>query len=156
MKQIVSLFIFLFFIFNAFAQDCYKMATYEFYTQSDVDNFPSGVTHITGNVYLHKSLVQNLNGLNAVTTIDGFLYFYFNDLLSDLTGLSSLTSIGGYLYIDGNRSLTSLAGLGNLSSVGCYLYINRNSSLTSTSGLNPNMIVGGYTYLDFSSALPIN
>ena len=94
MKRFLPFFffgLFLFFIFDAKAQDCYKMETIEFNPQSDIDNFPHSITHITGNVYFHHSSVQNLDGLKAVTAIDGFLYFYFNDLLTDLSGLNSLT-----------------------------------------------------------------
>jgi len=81
-----------------------------FSTQAQIDNFQTnypGCTEIEGNVTIHGNDITNLNGLNV------------------------LTSIGGYLDISGNGALTSLSGLDNIEAASITnLTITNNSSLS--------------------------
>jgi len=108
-------------------------------TQAEIDNFcintypgctalPAGVNLViddtgTGNI-------TNLDGLNCLTGIGGFLGIYSNAMLTDINGLANVTSIGGFLEIFDNNSLQTLAGLANVTNVGGYLSVDENNQLT--------------------------
>jgi hypothetical protein len=86
----------------------------------------------------------NLNGLINLEAIEGSLIIMNNAGLVSLSGLESQNNIGGSLIIQGNNSLLNLNGLDNLSSVGGGVSIHSNNSLVSLSGLDSlSSVTGG-------------
>ena len=88
-----------------------------FTTQAEIDNFQTNhpnCTEIEGVVTISGIDITNLNGLNVLTSIGGYLSIWNNAALTSLTGLDNLTSVGGNLYIEDNDALTSLTGLDNI------------------------------------------
>jgi hypothetical protein len=141
-----------------FSQGCLPEGI-TFNYQWQIDNFQTnypGCTEIEGNVTIfdnYSGNINNLNGLNALTSIGGQLVIYDNSALNSLTGLDNLTSIGGSLAVNGNNLLTSLTGLENVTSVGGGLTIGGGNSLTSLAGLNNLSFVGGTLRIIGTNAL---
>lgn len=90
-----------------------------------------------------NSSLNDLGGLQHVTSIGGYLSVWGNQALTDLHGLESLTSVGGYLSVWENITLGSLGGLENLTSVEGYLSIYDNDALNSLTGLQGLTTIGG-------------
>ncbi len=105
-------------------------------------------------------LLQNVNGLSSLESVENELNIVANGSLTDLNGLNNLTQVGslGIGFDEGicgddtctsgpldNPLLTSLSGLNNLETVENNLWINANSGLTDL-GLTSLTTVGG----DFS------
>ena len=101
------------------------------------------------------TLLEDLSGLDNLTTIGGDFHLGGNYSLTKLTGLENLNFIGGNIYIGffkqsftwnyfhGNPFLTSLTGLDNLSYIGGDFYIMLNDSLTELMTLsNLNSLEG--------------
>ncbi|MCK9423664.1 MAG: T9SS type A sorting domain-containing protein [Bacteroidales bacterium] len=128
-----------------------------FTTQNQIDSFQvnyPGCYEIEGNVIIGNGLVgsniNNLNGLNVLTSIGGTLSIFYNLSLTSLNGLEALTSIGGGLNISDNDSLINLVGLNSLSFIGGNLTISTFSfsgncrvTLTSLTGLESLSFIGG-------------
>lgn len=126
-----------------------------FYTQSEIDNFQTdfpNCTDITGDVEIRGADITNLNGLNVIATIGGYLKIHDNFSLTTLKGLDSLTSVGGYLWIADHPSLTSLEGLENLNTVLAFVYVGNNTVLTDLEGLN-NLTYAGVLDISFNPVL---
>jgi len=108
--------------------------TLEFYHNDNLINL-SGIENITqtGNLSLiHNHILENIDALNNLISIDGTLYISYNYGLIDLRGLENTISIDGALYVRFNNGLTSLEGIDNIvsSTIGP-LYINNNPLLTT-------------------------
>ena len=121
-----------------------------FSMQTQIDNFQAnypGCTRISGDVTIKEgswSNIQNLDGLNVLTSIGGNLEISGNVALQSLTGLDNLVSIGGGLKLDQNLFLNTLQALENLESLGDYLIIADNTYLTSLEPLhNLDSVKGG-------------
>ena len=74
------------------AQSCLPEGL-EIYSQEEIDNFQTnypGCTEIEGDVLIVGNNITNLNGLNVLTTIDGYLIYNDLDALTSLTGLGKL------------------------------------------------------------------
>ena len=150
MKNLAFTILILFLVYGtASSQSCLPEGI-TFSTQEQIDNFQinhPGCTEIEGNVKIHGNDITNLNGLNVLTTIGGFLRIWGNASLVSLTGLENLTSIKGHLIIgdfqEENLSLSSLTGLDNVTSIGGHLSINNNDALTSLTGLDNVTSIGG-------------
>ena len=82
---------------------------------------------------IYGQSIENLNGLSKIQVIEGDLiignFGSHNPLLNDLSGLDSLTTIGGSLWIGHNYGLTNIASLCNLISVGDNIWIEYNSTI---------------------------
>lgn len=77
-------------------------------------------------------LLNDLEGLDNLTTIGGSLSIWDNDGLTTLMGLSRLTYVGAGVSISKNDSLTSLSGIDNINMTSANsLYIKNNLSLSS-------------------------
>lgn len=117
----------------------------------------SQITQINGNVRLEltspNATINDLKGLDNLTTIGGSLTIINSGNLGSLNGLQNLTSIGGDLTIVGNNSLQSLNGLENLKTVGGEISINSNQNVRNLIGLSRLESVGGYLNLDVSESL---
>jgi len=121
---------------------CPTVDTLHFLSQTAVDDFLidyPDCTAYSGDILIEDgsitSSIVNLNGLQHLNTIDGFLNIYYCDSLISLNGLENLISIGGYLEIRHNHILESLNELENLTSIGGRLDIAYNDSLLNLSGL---------------------
>jgi hypothetical protein len=134
---------------------CLPYGNYYFYSQNDIDvfssNFP-GCVDLHGEVFISGNDITNLNGLNAVNSIEGGLDFTYNPSLTNLKGLERLTSIGGYLLLYHNDALGELTGLENLNYIGGDFLIGEgwdygNPSLTNLTGLNKLSTIGGFLYI---------
>jgi hypothetical protein len=117
-----------------YTMPCLPYGNYYLLTQSDVDNFQAdypGCTSLNGTVYISGSLISDLTGLSAITSIEGDLVITENTILANLSGLEGLTSLTGDLQISNNVSLSSLSGLDNLTEGSVEnLFIYDNQSLT--------------------------
>lgn len=128
-----------------------------FFTQAQVDAFSAnypGCTQIMGSVSIDNGgagIISNLNGLAQITSVAGD-FFINNSALTDLSGLEALTSVGGYLEIGNNNALMSLDGLNMLTSVG-HLWIYFNDALTSLDGLNVLSSIEGNLIISSNSTL---
>lgn len=152
---------------SAQAQSCLPNGI-EFSTQAQINNFPTnypGCTSIGGDVRISGN-ITNLNGLAAITTIEGSLTLYncplltnvnglgnlrtaksiniFSlDALANLSGLGLLTEVKSWMGIYNLKGLVSLEGLGNLVSVGDVFMVSLNPALESLNGLDKLTSVGG-------------
>jgi len=119
---------------------------YTFTTQAQIDSFPILNPYCegtAGSVMIMGADINNLNGLNGLTSFGGDLTILNNDNLTNLSGLENITSIGGQLIVQGNEILSSLTGLENAILINGDLYIGGglnasygNPSLSNLSGLN--------------------
>lgn len=124
--------------------DCLPYGNYYIKSQYDADHFNidyPGCSQLNGRLWIEGDDITNLSGLINITSIEGSLTLYSNDLLQDFTGLDSLHTIGhrfevGWWEGEGNPSLRNFHGLENLTSVGEIVNILFNSSLQSMQGLN--------------------
>ena len=130
---------------SALSQSCLPEGI-TFSTQSQIDSFQiyyPGCIEIEGDVRIKGDDIQNLIGLNALTSIGGGLDFFICSSLINLYGLENLTSIGSYLGFYLNDELLSLDGLDNLNTIGERLSITWNNSLSGLTALNNLNSVGG-------------
>ncbi|MCK4677214.1 MAG: T9SS type A sorting domain-containing protein [Bacteroidales bacterium] len=124
MKKLSLITVILIFSFvSASSQSCLPEGI-TFTTQAQIDSFQTNYpncSEIEGDVEIDGDDITNLNGLNVLTSIGGYLsigdMYEGNPSLTDLTGLDSLTTVCGPLNIKNNDSLVSLTGLENLTSV---------------------------------------
>jgi len=164
---------------TTFSQSCLPDGI-TFTTQAEIDNFQTNhpnCTEIEGNVMIDGPSITNLNGLNVLTSIGGYLAIWSTNAMTSLAGLDNLTSIAGGLdieenaalislesldnltSIDGllgiayNNSLTSLTGLENVTSIGGDLHIEENPKLTNLTGLDNVTTIGGYLWIKYNNAL---
>ena len=138
-----------------------------FVNQSQIDAFLidyPNCTEIIERVRIQGSSINNLHGLQNVTSIDNdleitgcplllnlegldnltyvkYLFIFFNYGLTNLTGLSSLNSVRN-LKIDGVFNLVNFEGLESLTSVIQDFTIQNLDSLTNLDGLNNLNTVG--------------
>jgi hypothetical protein len=117
--------------------------------QEQIDNFQAnypGCTEIEGNLEIgeigNPTDIADLQGLNVITSILGYLKIVSNPNLTSLNGLNNLITIGGYLQISGNYNLMSVTGIENLTTVGEHILINANYDLTNLSGLENLAFIG--------------
>ena len=95
----------------------------------------SSLTSVDGVVAIYyNDVLDNLDGFENLSSVTGLLNLTSNGLTS-ISGLSSLTSIGGELVISLNTQLLSLTGLESLTSIAGVLKIGANHSLTSLDGI---------------------
>lgn len=143
---------------NAISQQCLPNGIV-FNTQSEIDNFQANYpncTEILGDVEINDNLtgnIMNLNGLNVLTSIGGYLEIKFTGALLNLSGFDNLTRIGGDFLAGTNTSLTSLSGLDNLSYVGGSFDVGLNPMLSGLNGLNNLDSVGDYMVFGSNNSL---
>lgn len=133
----------------------------EFETQASIDDFQTnypGCTEIEGNVtigkYMNSSNITNVDGLNVLTDIGGYLDIRLNNDLTSLSGFSNLNSVGDLLSVFNNDALTDLSGLDQVSNVGEKLYITYNDALIDLTGLSSLTFVGGDVVIAENTLLP--
>ncbi len=153
-----------------FTLQCLPFGNYYFFSQDEIDNFPSdysGCTHLEGDVEISGSDITNLFGLNAINTIGGDLRIYDNDSLTSLAGLDSLTFIGSILEIGhiiswwnppfwiGNPVLTDITGIENIDTnliIGIYIVGNDSLSNCSVQSICDYLVSSnGYVFISSNS-----
>jgi hypothetical protein len=119
------------------AQDCVPIDI-TLNNQGEVDSFQAnhGPCDRLQNLHIQGPDITNLNGLSALTTVDGKLGIQDNITLTSLSGLSALTSIVGDALIQNNAVLSNVNGLSALKSVGAELTISNNAVLSNLDGLS--------------------
>jgi len=124
--------------------------------QADIDNFSTNhpnCTEIGGDLIIEGTSINNLNGLSAITLIDGTLEVMSCDILSSLTGLNNVTYIDEDLNIVGNEALFSLLGLEGLTEIGGDFNVRANQFMVNFSGLNNLTTISGAVWIYFNSNL---
>ena len=125
-----------------------------FSTQSQIDSFQinyPGCTEIEGSVTIWGYSIQNLQGLNVITSIGGTLHIYGCHELESLTGFDNLSSVGKLEILFNN--LKSLDGIENLVTIESNLFINGNNSLNNIGGLENIDSIGGYLQISNNTSL---
>lgn len=130
-----------------------------FTTQSQIDSFQinyPGCTEIEGTVIFESYEIDNLNGLNVVSSILGKLYIK-RTAYPNLNGLSNLEYIGGLLVGSHNsttqgcyiNAITSLEVLENIDSIGGDVFIHCTDDLYDLSGLENVKYIDGDLILGY-------
>jgi len=102
-----------------FSQGCLPEGI-TFTTQQEIDDFQTnypGCTEIEGDVEIDGNSITNLDGLNIISSIGGYLWITDNCKLANLNGLSYLSSIGGNLKITNIAFLQNFSGFESLTYV---------------------------------------
>jgi hypothetical protein len=155
MKKLYILFTGFFLSYTGSSQTCLPEGLLS-PNQAIIDSFNilyPNCTQILGNVYLANNNLNNLQGLNGLTSIGGNVLIDYHQHLTSLNGLENLTYIGGDLQISEEYVLTNLSGLDNLSAIGGSLFIGANLALTSLTGLQGLRSVGGNLSISFNDVL---
>ncbi len=122
-------------------------------SQQEIDdltlNYPN-CTEIEGNIIIKdkNNDITNLNGLENIQQINGFLRIVDNPSLQSLKGLNNLKFIGLDFQILGNNSLTNLEGLDSLQTIQETFVIQNNGNLTSLEGIETLKNINGWIGLD--------
>ncbi|MCD4731170.1 MAG: hypothetical protein K8R74_11240 [Bacteroidales bacterium] len=98
------IFVLLFAQITTFSQPCLPEGI-TFSTQEQIDNFQTihpNCTEIEGGVEIFGDDITNLDGLNVLNSIGGYLYIRYNSDLASLSGLSNLVSVDGDIEIISN------------------------------------------------------
>ena len=93
----------------------------------DTSNLPTSYMLHKENRGLRNTIIEFFNAVGDRGC--DFIGIIGNDVLTNVDGLSALTSIEGSLVINGNATLTNLDGLGSLTDGGEYLCITQNDIL---------------------------
>ena len=104
-----------------------------------INNYPS-CTEINGNLTIGSfdgnTDIINLSPLQNIIAVNGSLVIFNNPLLQNLNGLNALETVNGNLTIgSGNEMLENISSLSNLESINGYLQVLFNPLLTSLDGL---------------------
>lgn len=92
---------------------------------------------------INNGSLTNLNGLQHLLTITGYLIIKDNSALADISSLSNVMSIGGELTVENNDMLSSLSPLSSVTQIGSTLSVLGNDLLSDLSGLENLTILGG-------------
>lgn len=128
-------------------------------TQAEVDAFQDDFGNggicsvVAGTLTITGPSITNLDGLGAITLVDGNLNVFGNLALANINGFGALTSVSGNLDFRDNSALTSLDGLGAITRVGAGVNLQRNSALTSLDGLGAITRVEGILSVNSNPAL---
>jgi hypothetical protein len=119
------------------------------------------LTTIAGDLRINdNSALINIDGLSSLSmvTIDPVYKIEIsrNAALRNLDGLSSLTGLAGALIIHLNGSLSNVHGLSNLEQVGAILHIAANHTLTELNGLENLTSVGALGIVNNASLADIS
>lgn len=127
-----------------------------FSAQTQIDNFQAnypGCTEIEGYVTIEGAGINNLTGLDVLTSVGGTLTIKETGNLETLSGLGNLQSIGGNFSIGTNFLLLNLSGLNSLSAISGNFWIFENTGLTSLTGLNNLNSIGETISIYYNPAL---
>ena len=115
-RIIINLIIIAFLFFNCSNDDKNELIDYSscdgnivFTSQQEIDDFGKNkCTRIVGSLSIMDdqdgiSDITNLDALNSLTIIEGFVYISANPSLVQINGLGNVTTIGGFLTIQTNK-----------------------------------------------------
>ncbi len=105
-------------------------------------HLPPALGHLDS-LYLSATSLGELDGLDALATVDGDLTFDALRGLSRIPALPALASVGGDLQVDWATELTTLGGFPALRSVGGALRLTNSRYLTDLSAFSALQTVGG-------------
>jgi hypothetical protein len=77
--------------------------------------------------------LANLEGLNRLSVVDGFLYLRMNEQLADISALNALSNVTDRIHIEGNPSLKSINGFAAMTSAPSVV-LHNNENLSDLSG----------------------
>ena len=120
-----------------------------FTKQSQIDSFSinyPNCSKIAGNVTIINPDIQNLLGLNAITSIVGSISVTLATSLTGFAGLNNLDSIGGGFVLKHNSRLKNFTGLNNLKYISGGFIVYANDSLESFIGLSNLCQVDGLSF----------
>lgn len=133
---------------------CLPYGNYYLCRQSDIDNFKDVFPDchvLEGDMFIMGDSINDLGGLNMLTTITGGLDIRNNIMLNTLAGLDSLGYIEDSLLIFSNTSLIDLNGLGSLSETGGLMIIG--NGITSLAGIENLNSIGGLLSIGWNTDL---
>ena len=144
MKKILFAFVLFYLFLNYnYAASCYPNGV-TFSTQAEIEDFfyydvgggtvPIYCSEIGGDVIIEGNDINNLDGLEHLTKIDGALIIRNCPRLTSFEGLKNLESIGGKFEINNIEKKWTLFGLSALTSIGGDLIIKNNEHLSTLTG----------------------
>ncbi len=109
----------------------------------------NSLTHIGGDLVVKESTIRTGKDLhlNPALVLDGGLQLRNNRSLTSLTGLENLSRLDS-LVIEQNRLLKNLAGLGGLEQIDGDMLVRNNGSLANLTGATRLQQIGGSLTLD--------
>ncbi len=113
----------------------------------------NNIDTVTGNLNIERTALTSTNGLNKLSSVQGYVYIGLNTSLTQISNLDSFVSIGMSLNIRDNSSLTDMNGLSNLSTIGSFLQILGNPALANVNGLSSLASVGAFLFVYNNDAL---
>ena len=132
------------------------VAGIDFTDQTQIDNFSTNYpncTTIQGDVTIAGNTITNLNGLSQLTTIEGDLLIWIQNVVQNLDGLSNLTTIGGDFSFQDNHIITNLNGFSSLTTVGGGLQIGNCTALLNLDGFSSLTTVLGALRIRYNDLL---
>ena len=120
--------------------DCVHQGDAKITSDADVAAL-AGTCEVTGNFTVLRSSATNLDGLETLTRVGGWLYIHENTELTNLDGLSGVASVD-FINVRENAKLTNVDGLSNITSELTYLLVMDNKLIDDLDGL------GGITSVD--------
>ena len=135
---------------NTFSQTCLTNGI-TFTSQEQIDNFKinhPNCNEIEGNVTIFGSSITNLDSLDVLEALDGYLWINNTNIIS-LSGIHNIAAIKGTLSIEANSSLMDLNALQNLIIVDG-LEILDNDALLNLSGLENLTFVGSSIWIRYN------
>ncbi len=122
--------------------NCLPLGNYHVNSQNDVDSFQlnySGCKDLSGSLIITDSFsnsddINNLNGLDSITTVEHSLIIRFNQNLLSLNGLEQIHEVGA-LSLNDNYNLSNLDGLSGLNTIENTLSLQYNTVLSDISEL---------------------
>ena len=96
---------------------------------------------------------MNFTGLNSLTYVGGYFYFFENPSLINMTGLEKLSTVEKSLKVRNNNSLIDFTGLNNLTSIMYSLDIKYNDALINMEGLGHLTTIGDNVSIQNNAAL---
>jgi len=99
------------------------------------------LTSAGGLTIFANSLIEELDGLININTIQNDLFLSTNDRLKDVDGLTNITSVGGGIEITENHMLTNVDGFSNINYVGGRINFYYNKELSSINGFKNLTII---------------
>jgi hypothetical protein len=110
-------------------------------------NFLRTTTVFRDNAQFNDNALKDVNGLLNLDEALGGLYLNRNKL-QQVLGLEKLTSVSKVFDLSENTELSTLDGMGNLDYVGNALNLSKNPALVDLTGISDLRSVGNFIYLD--------
>jgi hypothetical protein len=110
-------------------------------------NFLRTTTAFRSSAYFNNNALKNVNGLLNVEEALFDLYLLNNEL-QQVLGLEKLTSVSRNLDLSNNPELSTLDGMEKLEYIGHSLNLSKNPALVDLTGISALSSVGSFVYVD--------